>query len=64
MQILKQDMIVDNEFKLAKLLSSEGQHCLSCNNIYVYSKKIISDQESAYQLEIIEMDLADDSLKN
>lgn len=52
------------EFKLAKFLSSEGTENLSANNIMTYNTIKFRDTASKKMIEVIEMELADDSLKN
>lgn len=52
------------EFKLAKFLSSEGTENLSANNIMTYNTIKFRDTISNKKIEVIEMELADDSLKN
>lgn len=52
------------EFKIGKFLSSEGTENLSHNNIIVYQTMIIKDEISNRSVSIMEMELADKSLKN
>ena len=50
--------------RLAKFLSSEGTENLSANNIMTYNTIKFRDTVSKKMIEVIEMELADDSLKN
>lgn len=50
--------------RLAKFLSSEGTENLSANNIMTYNTIKFRDTASKKMIEVIEMELADDSLKN
>lgn len=53
-----------SETRLAKFLSSEGTENLSANNIMTYNTIKFRDTVSNKKIEVIEMELADDSLKN